>query len=321
MTTNNNLMDKFQTKSPEKKEYDKIAMWLLNLECNFQCPYCFFDDSQRSLKTRMGDWVRDKIPSINPYKTRFITPEQIGKFFDGTGKRWWLVISGGEPFVYPKFVEIVKRLSQNHMVTIGTNLGLPIDKFIEEISPKNIWSFYVSMHLAERERQGLSVDDLLVKVKRLRDAGFRVEINFVMYPPVIHRFPAIYEKFKQEGFTLEARAFRGNYEGKTYPHDYTEEERKIFYDCIPSEIDRAASFEPLSFLGVPCTAGKNLVRIRPDGSITRCPHDNEILGNMFEGKMNLHEETKKCAVPFCKCTLAIKENCVDFNARKKVSVK
>ena len=136
-------------KSPEKKVYDKIAMWLLNLECNFKCPYCFFDETQRSLKTRAGDWVRSKIPAINPYKTRFIAPEQIGKFFDGTGKKWWLVISGGEPFVYPKFVEIVKRLSQKHMVTIGTNLGLSIDKFISEVDPKNIWSFYVSMHLAE----------------------------------------------------------------------------------------------------------------------------------------------------------------------------
>ncbi len=302
--------------SPEKKDYDRIAMWLLNLECNFKCPYCFFDDSQRSLKTRLADWLRGKVPAINPYKTRFITPEEIGRFFDDTGERWWLVISGGEPFVYPRFIEIVKRLSQKHLVTIGTNLGLPIDKFLAEVSPENIWSLYVSMHLAERERQGLSVDDLLDKVKRLRDKGFRVEINYVMYPPVIARFPEIYERFKQEGFLLEARAFRGVYEGKTYPKAYTEEERQIFYDKIPSEIDRAASFESLSFTGVPCSAGKNLIRIRPDGSITRCPHDNENLGNMFEGRMQLHDKVKPCAVPHCKCTLAIKEGCVDFNKRK-----
>ncbi|HPG31245.1 MAG TPA: hypothetical protein PLQ81_10710, partial [bacterium] len=72
----------------EKKEYDKIAMWLLNLECNFRCPYCFYDDSQRSMKTRAADWVRKKVPALDPYKTRFATPEEIGKFFDETGKRW-----------------------------------------------------------------------------------------------------------------------------------------------------------------------------------------------------------------------------------------
>lgn len=298
------------------KSYDRIAMWLLNLECNFKCPYCFFDDSQRSLKTRMADWVRDKVPAINPYKTHFIKPEEIGEFFDETNERWWIVISGGEPFVYPHFVEIVRRLSQKHLITIGTNLGLSIDKFLKEVSPENIWSFYVSMHLAERERQGLTVEDLLNKVKRLRDAGFRVEINYVMYPPVISRFPEIYEKFKKEGFILEARAFRGVWEGKTYPRDYTEEERRVFYEYIPSEVDRAASFESLSFFGVPCSAGKKLIRIRPDGSITRCPHDNEVLGNMFERKIDLHKIIKKCAVPYCKCTLAIKENCVDFKARK-----
>ncbi|HRZ95876.1 MAG TPA: radical SAM protein [Candidatus Moranbacteria bacterium] len=303
-------------KSPEKKEYDKIAMWLLNLECNFRCPYCFYDDSQRSMKTRAADWVRKKVPALDPYKTRFATPEEIGKFFDETGKRWYIQISGGEPFVYPKFVEIVKRLSEKHLITIGTNLSLPIDEFISKISPKNIWSFYVSMHLGERERQGFSVEDLLSKVKKLREAGFRVEINYVMYPPLIPRFPEIYKKFEDEGFELQAKVFRGAYGGKLYPKAYTEEDRKVFYDFIPSEIDRAASFDNLSFTGVPCTAGMNLIRINPGGSITRCPHDRERLGNMFKGKMKLHKKVKNCVVPHCKCTLAIKEGCVDFRKRK-----
>lgn len=309
-------MENEKIMSPKKKEYDKIAMWLLNMECNFRCPYCFYDDSQRSMKTRIGDWVRKKVPAINPYKTRFITPEEISRFFDGTEKRWWIMISGGEPFIYPKFVEIVEKLSQNHLITIGTNLSLPIDEFIKKISPKNIWSFYISMHLGERERQCLSADELLEKVKKLRDAGFRTEINFVMYPLLIPRFQEMREKFEKEGFKLEAKVFRGQYDGKSYPHSYTKEEREIFYDFIPSEVDKAASFENLSFLGVPCSAGNKLIRINPNGSITRCPHDHENLGNIFQKKMNLHDRVKKCVVPHCKCTLAIKEGCVDFSKRK-----
>ncbi|HPN96857.1 MAG TPA: radical SAM protein [Candidatus Moranbacteria bacterium] len=309
-------MENEKIQSPQKKDYDKIAMWLINMECNFHCPYCFYDDSQRSMKTRLGDWVRKKVPAINPYKTRFITPDEISRFFDGIGKRWWIMISGGEPFVYPKFVDIVEKLSQNHLITIGTNLSLPIDEFIKKVSPKNIWSFYISMHLGERERQCLSVDELLEKVKKLRAAGFRTEINYVMYPPLIPRFKEVYEKFEKEGFKLEAKVFRGQYDGKSYPQNYTAQERKIFYDSIPSEIDRAASFENLSFLGVPCSAGNKLIRINPNGSITRCPHDHENLGNIFQNKMNLHDRIKKCVVPHCKCTLAIKEGCVDFMKRK-----
>lgn len=302
--------------SSGKKDYAKIAMWLLNLECNFKCPYCFFNDSQRSLKVKAGDWVRNRIPALDPYKTRFITPKEIGDFFDKTQERWHVVISGGEPFVYPRFIEIVERLAQKHLITIGTNLGLPIDEFIKKISPQNIRSLYVSLHLAERERQGLSVDDLLEKVKRLHEAGFRVEINYVLYPPDLKRFPAIYEKFKQAGFILEAKVFRGIYNGKKYPESFTAEERKIFYTYIPDEIDRAASFGNLSFKGLPCSAGKNLVRIFPNGVITRCPHDREKLGHLFTGQLKLHARIKKCAVKYCKCTLAIKEGCVDFKARK-----
>ncbi len=303
-------------KSSQKKNYDKIAMWLINMECNFNCPYCFYNDKQRSLKTKVGDWVRNKISVINPYKTKVISPEQARPFFDATADRWWIIISGGEPFLYPNFIQLVKELSKRHLITIGTNLSLPVDEFIQEISPENIHSFYASLHLGERERQGSSAEEFLAKAVRLKKAGFKVEVNYVMYPPLIKRFKETYEKFKEQGIEVEAKVFRGEYQGKEYPQNYTDEERKMFYDLIPSEVDRAASFHNLSFKGVPCSAGMNLIRINPNGSITRCPHDHEKLGNIFTSKLNLHQKPKKCQVPYCKCTLAIKEGCVDFNKRK-----
>jgi MoaA/NifB/PqqE/SkfB family radical SAM enzyme len=302
-------------KSPEKKEYDKIAMWLINMECNFNCPYCFYDDSQRSLKTRVCDWVREKVPPLNPYKTRIITPEEIGNFFDSTGLRWWIMISGGEPFLYPKFLDIIERLSQKHLITIGTNLSIKVDDFIKRISPKNIWSFYISLHLGERERMGLSKEELLEKALKLKKAGFRIEVNYVMYPPLIDRFQETQQFFKKHDIDLEAKVFRGVYKGKEYPQSYTKKQREFFYKHIPSRIDQAASFENLSFLNVPCTAGLNLIRINPNGTITRCPHDHENLGNIFKNKMNLHKKVKPCKVKYCKCTLAIKEGCVDFEKR------
>ncbi len=300
----------------EKPTYDKIAMWLINMECNFNCPYCFYEDSQRSLKQRMACMIMEKIPALNIYKTRVVSPEEAEKFFNKENYRWWIIISGGEPFIYPNFIEIVQRLSKNHLITIGTNLSLPVDEFIKKIKPDNIRSFYASLHLGERERKGLSAEEFLTKAILLKNAGFNVEVNYVMYPPLISRFKETYEKFKQQGIEVEAKVFRGKYQGKEYPQSYTDEERKMFYDLIPSEVDRAASFHNLSFKGVPCSAGLRLVRINPDGSVTRCPHDHEKLGNIFTQKLNLHKKPKKCDVPYCKCTLAIKEGCVDFNQRK-----
>ena len=299
-----------------KKSYTKIAMWLLNMDCNFQCPYCFYDDGQRSLKQKLQLKMLDLFPSKNLYKTRFITPEKAKQFFDATGHRWLIVLSGGEPFVYPKFVELVEALGEKHQMIIGTNLSLPIDKFLEKIKPGMIHSFYASLHLGERERQHLSVDDFLEKAVRLTKAGFKVEIDYVMYPELIPRFLEIHERFKKEGLFVEAKDFRGMYGGKKYPESYTQEERDFFSKYTPSEVDRAASFKDLSFTGVPCSAGFDLVRIFANGVITRCPHDRENLGNLFSGKLKLHKTVKPCVVPNCKCTLAIKEKCVDFEKRK-----
>lgn len=300
----------------EGKNYDKIAMWLLNTECNFNCPYCFYDNSQRSLKEKIGSWAMSKIPALNLYKTRFISPEKAKEFFDKTGHRWLIVLSGGEPFVYPKFLELVKALGEKHQLIIGTNLSLAVDDFIKRIRPETIHSFYASLHLGERERKGLSADEFLEKAKKLKNAGFKVEIDYVMYPPLISRFKEIHENFKREGLFVEAKVFRGIFEGKKYPESYTAEERKMFFEYIPNVVDREASFRNLSFKGIPCSAGKDLIRIFANGAVTRCPHDRKKLGNIFSEKLDLHKNIKKCKVDFCKCTLAIKEGCVNFEKRK-----
>ncbi len=300
----------------QKKSYDKIAMWLINMECNFNCPYCFYDDTQRSFKQKMQLKILDKFPSFNPYKTRFITPAKAKEFFDKTGYRWLIVLSGGEPFVYPNFIELVEALGEKHQIIIGTNLSLPVDELIQKINPKSIHSFYASLHLGERGLKNLSVDDFLEKAKKLTKVGFKVEIDFVMYPPLIARFREIHEQFKKENLFVEAKVFRGMYNGKKYPESYTGEEREFFYNYIPDVVDRAASFKDLSFKGLPCSAGKDLVRIFANGAITRCPHDREKLGNIFSGKLNLHKNIQPCKVDYCKCTMAIKENCVNFEKRK-----
>jgi len=303
-------------KTIETKKYEKIAMWMLNMECNFECPYCFYEDSQRNLKQKVGCWLMEKVPALNRYKTEFISPGAAKEYFDNTGFKWLIVLSGGEPFVYPKFIELVEALGEKHQVIIGTNLSLPVDKFIEKIKPESVHSFYASLHLGERERHGLSVDEFLRKAVKLTRAGFKVEIDYVMYPPLIPRFKAIHDRFQAEGLYVEAKVFRGVYQGRIYPESFTKEEREMFYDFIPSEVDRAASFGNLSFKHIPCTAGKNLIRIFPNGTVTRCPHDSEKLGNLFTGELRLHKKVKECSVPFCKCTLAIKEGCVDFKKRK-----
>jgi sulfatase maturation enzyme AslB (radical SAM superfamily) len=69
------------------------AYWKINNLCNFQCKYCFYEDHSEH-------------PLTNKH-----TQEEIVSAFDRTGETWTIEIDGGEPFLYPKFVDLIEKLT------------------------------------------------------------------------------------------------------------------------------------------------------------------------------------------------------------------
>ena len=296
------------------RDYDKVAIWTLSKTCNFQCDYCFYSPKQMGPLKKLAWKTVETFPRINPFQTKFIKPKQARKFFDQTAKkRWKIYLTGGEPFIYPNFIPLVQELSKKHLLVIYTNLGRPVDEFIEKINPQNIDFIYASLHLGEREKMGLSVEEFIEKIKKLENAGFKVFSDFVLYPPLIKKYPVVLEKFQQAGLFIEAKVFRGVYQNKKYPDSFTAKERKQFLKYIPHPVDKAYSFQLLSFTGQPCSAGKNFFRITPSGKLTRCP-DYELgnLGNVFTNTFKPHSKVQKCGVKYCNCNVAAKEGVVKF---------
>lgn len=78
------------------KSFNKRIIWNMTYRCNFHCRYCFFDD-----KNKM---VSDEIVSK-------LNASQIAEAFENTNAEWLILLSGGEPFLIPDFLEIVKLLS------------------------------------------------------------------------------------------------------------------------------------------------------------------------------------------------------------------
>ncbi|MBD3238300.1 MAG: hypothetical protein GF332_01510 [Candidatus Moranbacteria bacterium] len=94
--------------------------------------------------------IVENIPKFNPFRTKIFSPEEVRAFLDGTKKTWRIYLSGGEPFIYPNFIETVKELTQNHRVVLYTNLSTQIDRLVKEIDPKKIDFVYASLHWGER---------------------------------------------------------------------------------------------------------------------------------------------------------------------------
>lgn len=108
-----------------------FALWYFNKACNYDCEYCF------------GHRKRED-KSVGRF-----SPEEIAKGFNDTGKSWWIGISGGEPFLYPKLTQIVEELIKKHFIHIDTNLSCNIEDFIEKVEPKRIMYLNCAFHVAE----------------------------------------------------------------------------------------------------------------------------------------------------------------------------
>jgi MoaA/NifB/PqqE/SkfB family radical SAM enzyme len=99
--------------------YQAEADWMLLTTCNFRCKYCFNPPDALGAKLKV-----------------YGTNVQWTKGFNATGKKWLLHLTGGEPCVYPGFVDLCQQLARDHYLSINSNLSHPsIDAFVERIDP------------------------------------------------------------------------------------------------------------------------------------------------------------------------------------------
>lgn len=69
-------------------------------------------------------------------------------------------MSGGEPFLFPNFVKFCKELAKNHYVNINANFSLPnVKEFAKEIDSNKVIGIYAALHILERERLKIPIQD------------------------------------------------------------------------------------------------------------------------------------------------------------------
>lgn len=246
-------------------------------KCNFRCEYCYF-------------------PHDNTPVTETLPVEKIKDFLDGTGRTWTVGMTGGEPFIYPGFVDVCQSLTTTHNIGVDTNLSVSsrVRDFGERIDPERVDDLYVSLHIEERERVK-GVDAFIKNARFLMDKGFKVIVNYVIHPTLEERFHKDKAFFGDHGIAITPRPFRGEFEGRRYPEAYGDRGLAIFGDH-PEQGKKVA----FNFYGIPCSAGMTLLRMEPDGTIFRCPGDKTTLGNVLTG-VELYDEPLPCTKKRCPC--------------------
>jgi MoaA/NifB/PqqE/SkfB family radical SAM enzyme len=264
------------------------ATWDLAFLCNYRCPYCFLEWSEPALGhlhdgVTAGDW--------NAFWDR--VADRYGQFH--------IHIAGGEPFSYPGFPELARRVAARHVLSVNTNLSWDLATIDGKIAPARL-QITASFHPHYADAAAF-----LKKLQSFRDAGYRAAVTTVAYPPFFEKLAAWRDLFRGAGIDFVTQPFQGGHGGKAYPKDYTAEERKFLYGeskFMPGE-GMAHALRDKSPLGRPCAAGQRRFRAVANGKIFRCVPSVKLreteIGHIKDPALELFDAPKPCPAAVCYC--------------------
>jgi len=281
-----------------------FVSWLLTERCNFRCSYCSIYNPFTMQKRFL--WRFKKIASHRKwpspkYDLRTHLDEVLERFME-LERDVCFGFTGGEPLIYPRFLEILSRITAHDRFTIALDTNLSIGKvgdLMRAVKPEKVEYISSSLHPVERERLYGNYDKFLDDLTTLKENGYSVGVSYPLPPYQMDRFRNDIEYCMQKGVKLDLHMFKGVHDGRKYPDSYTEEERReIFLEHSPEyNRDRVKG---RNFYGRRCNAGKNIVRVRNNGDMVPCLSDNTLLGNIYTG-FKLNEEPLVCRIPYCGC--------------------
>ncbi|MET7804331.1 radical SAM protein [Micromonospora chersina] len=257
------------TSQPEPWEWE--FDWHLTNRCNFFCEYCHPQIRYVLNKKHLNEPDADLVVQR----------------FEDLGRTSLVHMSGGEPFLFPGFVELCAGLTRSNWISINTNLASPelVTRFANEVDPTRVAKIVAALHVPERDRLGLPVTAYAESFRILRGAGFDVVALYVLFPPLLPRLRDDLTSLAALGVNpLRAKVFKGVYEGRRYPEAYTDAERALILENSGEyTFNRPYLDGMLAFRGQPCTAGMTSFKVTVTGEVRRCASVPASYGNLYDG--------------------------------------
>ena len=102
-----------------------VFAWDMHYSCNYRCPYCFYN---------VSGWA--ELAKKNVYKTPAEWAALWSRVYERHG-RAQLRITAGEPFTYPRFVDVVEAVSRLHDIQVTSNCSQTetMDEFARRVIP------------------------------------------------------------------------------------------------------------------------------------------------------------------------------------------
>lgn len=263
----------------------KHVSWDINTDCNYSCSYCF---------------LHGRNPAPSCPQTLLLPPERWVEAWDRFYERFGsarIDISGGEPFLYPGFTEILKGLAARHKVCVITNFSSDLSGLRARLAPGEV-SLVLSLHPEHAGPAGA----FLRRAAALAAEGFKVRITAVGYPPFMGEIRELALACRALGLKFTVSPFFGGYRGSHYPGAYSPAEKEFLEGLLASPAHAAYQLRQASPQGRSCRAGADYCRVGPDGSVRTCLN-GPALADFLSPEFDFLREPAPCPSAHCHCIL------------------
>lgn len=267
--------------TPEREKTNFV--WDIHYRCNFRCPFCWFNDKWQEM---------DKLNHYIPLKELIQIWERV---YENYGE-CHIMITGGEPSLYPNFIELIDSLSKIHTIKVTSQLSGDMYTFARVLNPERI---VLDMNYHPMESK---LSPFIRKVLFLKKNGFSGGVCYLAYPPQMDKIDFYREQFEKNGIGFALAAFWGEHNGKRYPSAYSEKEKELMAPYL-GDIDRIKyHLEGKKTQGKLCRSGYCYASIKADGKVTRCgPLSHKPIGNFFDENFKLFDKPMPCEAEVCPC--------------------
>ncbi|MBI3547465.1 MAG: radical SAM protein [Elusimicrobia bacterium] len=271
--------------------------WMIMGKCNYRCPYCVYG---------LSDFDRRKVD-------RYFTAEQWLSRWERMHEKYGegnIILTGGEPTLYPEFSEMIETISKLHWLAFDTNLSWEparLKEFLSRVSPRRV-RIETSFHPTET-----APEPFIEKARMIKDAGFGYINRLVGHPNILADVPKYRGMFAGAGLTFVVNPFQGQFDGREYPQAYGGAERALIEGATVGVEGENANAPHKEFVqqilnrespkGRLCRSGYQHVRIEDDGMVYRCGEYStqrwEPIGHFFDDGLELWHEPKLCRSERC----------------------
>lgn len=261
--------------------------WQVLGACNYDCSYCI-----QSKKHRVG------VPSA----ARLASSLAFLRALPGA---WEVKTTGGEPFAFRDFLDVVVPglMDSPHVMSTLSNLSAPADvlRRFGRLTWGRLRVVSASLHL-EHTAPGPFLD----RLGALRDAvasDTRIVVNTVLVPERLAEVRQAQEAVQAAGFRFFPQLMKVKGGVFAYSPAQMAEVRSIVGDLELAQATRSANLAP-AYTGRRCFTGARYLVLTKDGEAWSCRtakrHGEGFLGHVDEG-VRLRGGPVRCPYTICPC--------------------